>query len=48
MSVNLTCRNRYTLLHISAFRGNLEATKTLVERGAAVKSTTVGGSIHCV
>jgi ankyrin repeat protein len=39
MSVNVTNTEDSTPLHIAAQFGNLEATKTLVERGAAINIT---------
>jgi ankyrin repeat protein len=44
MSVDLTNVNDSTPLHTSASKGYLEATKTLVERGAAINNTNKSGA----
>ena len=44
MSVNLTDKNGYTPLHVSAQFGHLEATKLLVKRGAAINNTNKYGN----
>ena len=44
MSVNLTDKNDYTPLHASAQFGHLKATKTLVERGAAINYINIYGN----
>ena len=41
MSFNLTDTRRFTPLQISAQFGHLEATKALVERGAAINNTNI-------
>jgi len=45
MSVNLTNTHGHTPLHVSAKCGNLEATKILIERGAAFKHANENGGI---
>jgi len=44
MSVNLTDKNDYTPLHISAQFGHLEASKALLERGAAINYINIYGN----
>jgi len=43
MSVDLTNANGSTPLHLSVLHGNLEATKTLVDRGAAINNVNKFG-----
>ena len=43
LSVNLTDTNDFTPLHFSAEFGHLDATKALVERGAAINNTNKYG-----
>jgi protein phosphatase 1 regulatory subunit 12C len=43
MSVDLTNTEDDTPLHLSALNGNLEATKTLVERGAPLNNANENG-----
>jgi len=44
MSVNLTDKNDYTPLHVSAQFGHLKTTKALVERGAAINYINIYGN----
>jgi ankyrin repeat protein len=44
MSVNVTNSNDVTPLHVSAKFGNLEATKDLVARGAAINYPNIDGN----
>jgi ankyrin repeat protein len=44
MSVDMTNADDYTPLHISAAKGNLEATKVLVERGADLNKANKYGN----
>jgi len=44
MSVNLTGIHEFTPLHVSSHFGHLEATKALVERGAAINKTSIYGA----